>query len=191
MIDCLYNPFKKWAAFGSVYIYSDTHFDDADCKLMDVNWPTPDEQINIINSIVRKNDTFVLLGDVGNPSYIKKIKANTKILITGNHDMGPSKYKDFFDEVFDGPVMIANKILLSHEPVEGLTWCINIHGHDHGNIGGQYDPYHYCVCSNTINYVPMNLGKWIKQGGLKDIQSLHRQTINEATLRSINDNRKN
>lgn len=65
---------------------SDTHFDDTDCKLMDPDWITPDEQLKIINSVVGKGDTFVCLGDVGNPKYIPMIKARKKILLLGNHD---------------------------------------------------------------------------------------------------------
>ena len=33
-----------------------------------------------------------------------------------------------------GPVFIAEKILLSHEPVYGLLWFLNIHGHDHNCV---------------------------------------------------------
>lgn len=37
-------------------------------------------------------------------------------------------------EIYTCPLFIADKILLSHEPVHGLTWCLNIHGHDHNNV---------------------------------------------------------
>ena len=37
MIPTLYEPFRHWADAGSVYILSDTHFDDKDCKLMNEN----------------------------------------------------------------------------------------------------------------------------------------------------------
>ena len=43
MIPTLYEPFRHWSAMGSVYILSDLHFDDHDCKLMDSNWITPKE----------------------------------------------------------------------------------------------------------------------------------------------------
>lgn len=59
MISTLYEPFRHWSEGGSVFILSDTHFDDADCKLMDPNWITPEEQVRIINSVVGKGDTFV------------------------------------------------------------------------------------------------------------------------------------
>lgn len=49
MITTLYEPFRHWSEGGSVYILSDTHFDDTDCKLMDPGWITPDEQLKIIN----------------------------------------------------------------------------------------------------------------------------------------------
>ena len=50
MIASLYEPFQHWALHGSVYILSDTHFDDIDCKFMDPNWISPEEQLEIINN---------------------------------------------------------------------------------------------------------------------------------------------
>ena len=49
MILTLYEPFHHWSEKGSVYILSDLHFDDADCKFMSPDWITPQEQIAIIN----------------------------------------------------------------------------------------------------------------------------------------------
>lgn len=180
MIQTLYEPFRHWSDGGSVYILSDTHFGDSDCKLMDKDWITPEEQINIINEIVHKNDTFVHLGDVGDPKYVPMIKAHKKILILGNHD-AKGKYKDLFDEVYDGPLFIADKILLSHEPIYELRFCLNIHGHDHG-CPGVY-PYHLNLAANVCNYRPLNLGKLIKDGELSNIDNIHRITIDEAINR--------
>ena len=60
---------------------------------MSPDWITPQEQIEIINGIVMKNDTFICLGDVGSQENIKDIKARKKILILGNHDTkGTNKY---------------------------------------------------------------------------------------------------
>ena len=78
MISTLYEPFRHWSENGSVYILSDTHFKDSDCKLMDPDWIEPDEQVNILNSVIMKNDTFVCLGDVGSPEYIKKLRVRKK-----------------------------------------------------------------------------------------------------------------
>ena len=52
MIQTLYKPFQHWSENGSVYILSDLHFADADCKLMDSSWIEPEEQIKIINDMV-------------------------------------------------------------------------------------------------------------------------------------------
>ena len=151
MIPTLYEPFRHWSDGGSVYILSDLHFDDEDCKFMSPGWVTPEEQLSIINGIVMKNDTFICLGDVGKPEYT-------------------------------GPLFIAEKILLSHEPVYGLPWCLNIHGHDHNNI----EPYkegckHINLAANVCGYTPLNLGKIIREGVLADVPSIHRMTIDRAS----------
>lgn len=93
MIKTLYDDFKFLSDGGSIWLLSDPHFGDPDCKLMSKDWPTPEEQVKIINSVVMRNDTFVCLGDVGDVSYISDIKAETKVLIKGNHDSGTSNYK--------------------------------------------------------------------------------------------------
>lgn len=99
----------------------------------------------------------------------------------GNHDK-KKDYKGLFDEIYDGPLLIAEKILLSHEPVYGLPWRLNIHGHDHSNI----EPYkvgckHLNLAANVCGYMPVSLGKLIKEGILSDISSIHRITIDQAT----------
>lgn len=183
MIKTLYPIFRRWSETGSVYILSDTHFADADCKLMDPDWITPEEQVDIINSLVKKGDTFVCLGDVGNPDYARQIKARKKILVLGNHDR-KKDYEDIFEEIYDGPLFIADRILLSHEPVAGFPWCLNIHGHDHMGVE-EYNPdEHYLnLAANVCGYTPVSLGKIIKDGILSDIPSIHRVTINRATER--------
>ena len=101
-------------------------------------------------------------------SFVKQIKARKKILLLGNHDK-KKDYKGLFDEIYDGPLLIAEKILLSHEPVYALSWCLNIHGHDHSNI----EPYkieckHLNLAANVCGYMPVSLGKLIKEGILSD-----------------------
>ena len=78
----------------------------------------------------------------------------------------------------EGPLFISEKILLSHEPVYGLSWCLNIHGHDHNGI----EPYaegckHLNLAANVCGYTPVSLGQLIKEGILSDISSIHRQTM--------------
>lgn len=180
MIPTLYKPFQHWSEGGSVYIISDLHFADGDCKLMDPNWISPEEQLDIINRLVSKNDTFICLGDVVEPKYVSMIKARKKILLLGNHD-ARGAYKNMFNEVYAGPLFISEKILLSHEPVHGLSWCLNIHGHDHSGLETYTDGCkHINLAANVCGYTPINLGKIIKEGVLSDIDSIHRQTIDRA-----------
>ena len=186
MIPTLYEAFRHWSDGGSVYILSDLHFDDEDCLYMDSGWITPQEQVAIINNMVMKSDTFICLGDVGNPEYIKDIKARKKILILGNHD-AKGAYKKYFNEIYTGPLFIADKILLSHEPVYGLPWCLNVHGHDHNGVE-QYKEgcKHINLAANVCGYTPLNLGKLIKEGILAEIPSIHRMTIDRASEKKMN-----
>lgn len=186
MIPCLYDCFKHWAENGSVYILSDPHFCDNDCKLMDKEWIDPDEHVDMINKRVWKNDTLILLGDLGAPEYVKKIKAK-KVLITGNHDI-PHLYEGIVSELYRGPLMIAPQIILSHEPIVGLHWAVNIHGHDHSGEFRYEDSAgckHINVASNVCKWIPISLGEEIKKGLLSKIPDIHRITIDRATTHSI------
>ena len=180
MIKTLYEVFQHWSEKGSVYILSDLHLDDDDCLLMDSEWIPPEEQIWIINNKVTKSDTFICLGDVGSPEYAARIKAGHKVLLLGNHDKRKN-YTGIFDEIYEGPLFISEKILLSHEPVYGLSWCLNIHGHDHNSSGLYFSGCkHLNLAANVCGYTPVSLGKLIKEGILADIDSLHRITIDKA-----------
>ena len=185
MINSLYDNFKHWSGVGSVFLYSDPHFNDADCLLMNPNWPSPEEQIKRINQKVHKNDTLIILGDIGDESYIKQLKVENKILIMGNHDKGKINYTfhNLFDEVYEGPLFIAGKLLLSHEPVP-LPFAVNIHGHCHNGVFKESDK-DYNVASDVIDWTPVNLGEMIKNGLLSKVDSIHRITIDKATNRSL------
>ena len=174
----LYKCFEHWHKQGTVWIYSDTHFDDEELATGVRNRPSAEEQVKLINSKVGRKDTLILLGDVGNIEWAKKLRGY-KILIAGNHDAGLSNYEGIFDEVYGGPLMIGEKLILSHEPIN-VPWAINLHGHCHQ---GSFNPdiYHYNFCSDVINYTPINFNQWMKQGHLSKIESLHRTIINKAT----------
>lgn len=179
MISSLYDKFKPWSATGSVYIISDTHFDDSDCKLMDPDWITPQEHMDIIKQDVRKGDVLIHLGDVGDASYLDELKCY-KVLITGNHDV-MSKVASHFDEVYTGPLFIADRILLSHEPIEGLeSFAMNIHGHDHA---ANFRHNHVNLTSNVCHFRVFNLGASIKGGLLSQIENYHRIIIDQANER--------
>lgn len=183
MIKSLYPAFQRWSAGGCVYIVSDTHFDDEDCVLMDRCWMTPQCHIMMINDYVHKNDTLIHLGDIGNPEYLKKVKGY-KVLIKGNHDKGVSIYEPYFDEIYTGPLFIGDRILLSHEPIYGLDWCVNIHGHNH-NAESRDDDTHINLAANVVNFCLFNLGEAIKNGMLSDVEGIHRETIDYARSHSL------
>lgn len=185
MIKSLYPIFQSWSSTGSVYIISDTHFDDFDCKYMDPDWITPQEHMEIIKKSVRKNDTLIHLGDVGIAAYLDELKCY-KVLITGNHDI-LSKVASHFNEVYTGPLFIADRIVLSHEPIIGLErFALNIHGHDHTPIHELSLPNHINLAANVYNYQVFNLGESIKRGLLSQIDNIHRITIDNASFKKEN-----
>ena len=83
-----------------------------------------------------------------------------------------------FNEVYEGPLMISEKLILSHEPID-VSWAFNIHGHDHSQPAS--DKRHFNVCADVINYTPINFNQWMKQGYLSKIETIHRSTIDKAT----------
>lgn len=223
----LYKMFDHWHKEGTLYIYSDPHFDDAELAAGLSNRPSAEEQVKMINSKVGKKDTIIFLGDIGNIEWVRKIRGY-KILIMGNHDAGRTNYerqmitqllsKDLytkeqaldlmktmypncrysieerkqldsffevsannmlFDEVYEGPVMLGEKLILSHEPVD-VSWAFNIHGHDHA---GAKRKNHLNVCADVIGYTPVNMNQFMKSGALSHIETIHRCTIDKATER--------
>lgn len=182
MIECLYEPFKtELSAKGTVWLYSDTHFDeDEDLRLIFSNRPTAEEQVKMINSKVGKCDHLILLGDIGNIEWARKLRGH-KWLVCGNHDAGYTQYTDVFERVFSGPLMIGEKIILSHEPL-AIDWAFNFHGHTHTLTKQRKG--HMCVCSDVIGYIPLNLNQFVKSGRLKETITMHRLTIDEATKRA-------
>lgn len=184
-IKSLYPFAQEWQKQGNIYIISDTHFGDADRGCMPfLKDYTEDEQIQFIKDNIKPRDTLIHLGDVGNPEYLKQLDSRIyKVLVMGNHDESIEKYKSYFDEIYKGAVFISPKILLSHEPVIGLDWCLNIHGHVH-----QYFPdtlNHINVCPTlNVHGIPLNLNDLVNEKGvLKKVIDLHRQTIDYAIVK--------
>lgn len=216
MIKSLYPKFQSWAEKGAIWIISDPHFGDPDCKIMNSNWPDPETYISNIKPRIGKNDTLICLGDVGDPKYFNRFNCY-KVLITGNHDSGVSNYlkggqfldflypddakklirtnkelyigeehglkvavyarTGYFDEVYNGPLFIADRILLSHEPIYGLEdICINIHGHVH-NAPVVSDESHINLAADNIRWYPVNLGLLIKEGLLSETKNYHYKTL--------------
>lgn len=235
MIEGLYEPFQHWGASGTTWILSDTHFNDPDLIHAYADRPSAEEQVKLINAKCGRADTLIILGDVGDISYVRQLRAKYKVLVMGNHDSGASNYKreinkrlfdkgmfqkhealdemkrlypdcaysineywdsftdsfywevsadnKLFDSVFSGPVMISEKLLLSHEPINMIPWAFNIHGHVHDRRA-KNNLNHFNVCADVIGYEPINFNKWMKEGHLAPIVSIHRDTIDNATARA-------
>ena len=178
MFKNLYDNFAHWFhdGRGTVYFYSDPHFNDPEMVHLRKNYIGDEEQIKRINSKIGKYDTLVVLGDVGDIEWVRKIRGY-KVLVMGNHDKGASNYKGIFNEVYEGALMIAPNIILSHEPIE-FPFAVNIHGHDHSNWyqGG------INMCAEHINYTPVPL-KYLVEKGMLKAPDIHRETIDKAIER--------
>ena len=86
-----------------------------------------------------------------------------------------------FDEVYEGALIIGEKLILSHEPVD-VPWLFNVHGHNHTDRKRQN---HLNVCSDVIGWEPVNFTQFLKSGFASKIQTIHRQTIDKATERKV------
>lgn len=174
----VYKIFDHWCR-QTVWIYSDPHFGDKELADGIPGRPSDEEHIKLINSCVGRKDTLIILGDVGDIECARKLKGY-KILICGNHDIGHTKYEEVFDEVYSGPLIIGEKLILSHEPLD-VSWAFNYHGHDHV---GYERPNHKNCCSDVVGYKPIHLNSHLKLGPTAKVISVHRDTIDKATKRS-------
>ena len=117
---------------------------------------------------------------------MRKLYPNCRYTVEEGHDFySPFIYWEvfadncLFDEVYEGPLMIAEKLILSHEPID-VPWAFNIHGHDHT---GRQRKGALNVCLDGLGYNVMNLNQALKNGLLSKIESIHRNTIDKATER--------
>lgn len=231
----LYPCFKHWDN-QTIWIFSDTHFGDKELRAGEPGRPTDDEIVKNINSKVGRKDTLILLGDVGDVEYVRRLRGY-KVLICGNHDIGYTTYQrqkinkifdkekytyeqvkeimkkeypnwnitidegyDFhspftfytaiadnclFDEVYTGALIIGEKLIISHEPIQNITWAFNIHGHVH-DIRAKDDKYHLNCCAEAIHFIPVNFNQLVKTGICSPVETIHRETIDRATAKKKN-----
>ena len=86
-----------------------------------------------------------------------------------------------FDEIYEGALIVGEKLILTHEPVE-IPWLFNVHGHIHDRRA-KTDDKHLNVCSDVIDWEPVNFTSFLKSGFASKIQTIHRETIDNATKR--------
>ncbi len=110
-----------------------------------------------------------------------------ELLITeqelNNHVIYDNK---LFDEVYSGPLMISDKIILSHEPIIPCPdYLVNLCGHVHAkNHKFTMDNHqYYNFCAEAIGYKPVSLGELIKDGFLSKVKDIHRVTVDGAIVR--------
>lgn len=120
------------------------------------------------------------IGNVNPDSYEKRVNIHGKefyLLKTDNR---------LFDEIYDGPLFINDKLLLSHEKIE-LPFVINIHGHHHcaekaicqNDLGG----YNINCACDMINFTPVRLDTLLTTVPQNKVKSIHDITIEKAMER--------
>lgn len=86
-----------------------------------------------------------------------------------------------FDEVYEGALIIGEKIILSHEPIAMIPWAFNFHGHNHAQKKNA--PGHMNVCADVLGYEPAHLNSLLNGGITSKVYTIHRETIDNATDR--------
>ena len=91
-----------------------------------------------------------------------------------------------FDEVYSGPLMISDKIILSHEPIIPcpdylVNLCGHVHAKDHKFKVDDHQYYNFCA--EAIDYKPVSLGELIKGGLLSKVKDIHRATVDGVITR--------
>lgn len=124
--------------------------------------------IKNFNKVVGKNDVVYILGDISwlNTQSTKQIIKSLngfKFLVKGNHDRkGNQYYRNMgFIEVYDHPIILDDKIALSHRPL--YTNYLNIHGHTHNVKENKKGTNNFCVSVEMINYTPISLQEIVEQ----------------------------
>ena len=149
------------------FFIGDLHFGDEDIIFFEGRPFTDVDGMNeyIItrwNDKISDNDTVFILGDIGEISYLEKMKG-FKCIIRGNHDIFLATELDKYSgimNVYNFPIIINNYFILSHEPmyVNKCMPYMNIFSHVHGSpIYSDYSRWHYCVSAERIDYTPISL----------------------------------
>lgn len=153
------------------YAISDFHFGDYGI----INWERTQfkdsaahdafilEKMNDWYNSAASGSKLWVLGDFGNldtlPEFFKAVSGNGKWIelnfLKGNHDKAADMFtfSNYFDNVYDYPVYLSNRLILSHEPQWPLPKsCANIHGHLHKALLDS--DCHVSVSCNDIGYKP-------------------------------------
>lgn len=114
--------------------------------------------------------------------YTVEIRKTESYTLFEDYDWDIRADNHLFNEVYTGALTVGEKLILSHEPLAGIPWALNLHGHDHSGRKGA-NGTHYNCCLEVNDYLPINLNQLMKQGLMSKIPSIHRITIDAATER--------
>jgi len=152
-----------------IWVTSDFHFGHANC-ITYCSRPfsnTSEMNTNLIknyNKVVSNEDIVYILGDISflntksTTEIIKSLKGY-KFLIKGNHDpKSNTAYRKMgFVEVYDKPIIIKERYILSHEPIAyNIGELVNIYGHMHDKAIND-SVNRFCCCLELTNYKPISL----------------------------------
>jgi calcineurin-like phosphoesterase family protein len=150
-----------------IFLISDTHFchkniiEYADRPFLSVE-EMNEKIIENWNKAVKKNYKVIIAGDFAlcGKEKMKELVERLngyKILILGNHDRSYNSMKSFpFDEVIKYPILIQEKYIISHHPLENVpTGFVNIHGHIHNRE--MHSLNYFNISVEQIGYTPIEL----------------------------------
>ena len=130
-------------------------------------------------------DSSLLDDDTGfieRTEYIATMKIVTTHRYNTQHE--PFDYwtveydNQLFDEVYSGPLMIGQKLLLSHEPITYIPGVFNLHGHCHSGTLSENDYKSLNLCAEKLNFKPLNFNQWLKKNNsLGKIDNIHEHFI--------------
>lgn len=150
-----------------IYAISDLHFGHPNLA-KHRGFETSDEHDQFIidkwNSVVRKNDTVWILGDVAmeKKSYYKLLDFmnGIKKVVLGNHDL-PQHSSELLKYVNSvcGMYTKMKGLIISHAPIHPceLRGKRNLHGHVHEN--SLDDPRYINVSCEAVNYTPVKISE--------------------------------
>ena len=110
-------------------------------------------------------DTFYFLGDFcadgREEEYVDRLVSCMatspcrKVMVRGNHDKAicGQLLAELFDEVYDYPIYISHRVVLSHFPCAVYNSQVNVHGHTHGME--LCDLNHMCASVHVNRYQPL------------------------------------
>lgn len=164
---------------GDLHFGSDGMFNRAYSKTFKTKEEYMETVVKNYNLIVNNNHKVLFLGDLGREKELRKYISQMngyKILILGNHDKYSKRfYNKLFDEVYNYPLFMMNRIVVSHEPIPVEPGVLNIHGHTHAVK--LKSKQHLNICIEHTDYKPVRLKRCI--GMLSYLEKPNRKFLQE------------